>query len=511
MNSFSPPITEHLVSKKKKLLLALLLSIIFFLIEFVLVHFHEPWSDESHCWAVATSSHSITQLLYNKRYDGHPDLWYILLYIVQLFTHNIFYMQVMHVFIAACTVFVFCFFSPFPFWKNTLICSGYFFAYEYSIISRNYGIELLLLFLCAGLYTVYKQKYLVLISLLFFLLFETNVYAVIIGVPFYCYILWNLYKSHFLKQKTAVISSALVLAGIIISIISIEPPGYSAFNAWYTKITLFDFEHVLTTVFTVYFPVPEFTMHFWSTNILDTLSQSVLIESILSLLLLLIAVIMFKANKRVLFLYCIGTFGLLLFTYIKNFGWIRHHGHLYILFLLCYWLLMAENKATEGSKNDKAGFWLRKYIIPVLFLAQIISAIFANVGDVKYIFSNESSVADYLKEKSLDTLPILGDADYQVSGIAGIMDKDIYYMRPKYWGRFITLDSNWGFLVPFSEKDMLYATDKISEQKKSDIIVILTDPFNCTIYKNWIFLKSYTESILGDTFYVYKVTYTPKI
>jgi len=511
MDSLAMPIQEHIVSKRKKLIQALLLSIIFFLTEFVLVHFHEPWSDESHCWAVATSSHSFTQLLFNKRYDGHPDLWYILIYILQFFTHNIYYMQVMHVFIAATTVFVFCSFSPFSFWKNILVCSGYFFAYEYSIISRNYGIELLLLFLCAGLYTAYKDKHLLLISLFFLLLFETNVYAVIIGVPFYCHILWSVHKSHFLKKKTAVTSGAIVLIGIILSIKSMEPPGYSAFDSWYTKITLYDFAHVLSTVFTVYFPVPEFSLHYWSTNIFDTFSQGVIIEAILSALLLLMAVVIFKSNKSVLFLFCIGTFGILLFTYIKNFGWIRHHGHLYILFLLCYWLFSAENKAIGGSKKDKTGVWLRKYIIPLILLAQVLSAFVANVGDVKYTFSNEKPVADYLIKKSLDTLPILGDADYQVSGIAGIMDRDIYYMRPKYWGRFVTLDSNWGFLVPFTEKDMLYATDKISEQKKSDIIVILTDPFNYTAYKNWIFLKSFVGSILGDEFYVYEVKYIPKI
>lgn len=511
MDSFASHITELGVPKKKKLTQALLLSSIFFLIEFILVHFHEPWSDESHSWAIANSSHSLTQLLYNKRYEGHPELWYILLYILQLFTHAIFYMQVLHVFIAACTAFVFCFFSPFSFSKNILICSGYFFAYEYSIISRNYGIELLLLFLCAGLYTVYRQKHLILISLLFFLLFETNVYAIIIGVPFYAYILWSLHGSHSLKKKRVIISGAIVLAGIILSIVSMEPPGYSAFTAWYTKITLFDLEHVLTTVFTVYFPVPEFGLHYWSTNILDIFPQPVIIESILSVLLLMLAVLMFKKNKKILFLYGIGTFGILLFTYTKNFGWIRHHGHLYILFLLCYWLYTAETKTSDDNKHDKAGLWLRKYFVPLIFITQAISAFIANASDVKYTFSNEKPVADYLKEKSLDTLPILGDADYPVSGIAGIMNKDIYFMRPKYWARFITLDSNWGFLDPFTEKDLLYATEKIPEQKKSDIIVILTDPFDYTRYKNWIFLKSFTGSVIDDKFYIYKVKYIPKI
>src|ERR1017187_4280279 len=103
----------------------------------IIVSFHEVWRDEIETWAIAINSHSISELIYNSRYEGHPKLWFLMVYFLQIFTHSVFAMQVMHVIIASITVFIFSFYSPFSFIKNILICSGYFFAYEYSIISRN--------------------------------------------------------------------------------------------------------------------------------------------------------------------------------------------------------------------------------------------------------------------------------------------------------------------------------------------------------------------------------------
>src|ERR1700758_1824662 len=121
---------------ESKLNRALLITLIFFIIELMLVYFHEPWGDEVHSWVIAGDSYSFADLIYNSRYEGHPKMWYLLLFILQKATNNIFFMQILHVCIATCTVFVFCFFSPFSFLKNILFCFGYFFAYEYAIISR---------------------------------------------------------------------------------------------------------------------------------------------------------------------------------------------------------------------------------------------------------------------------------------------------------------------------------------------------------------------------------------
>lgn len=490
---------------------ALLIAFIFFIIELILVCFHEPWGDEIHSWAIAGNSHSFTDLVYNTRYEGHPKIWYFLLFILQKFTSNIFFMQVLHVCIATCTVFVFCFFSPFSFLRNILFCFGYFFAYEYSIISRNYAIEVLLLFLCLGLYSKNSNKYLLLISVLFFLLFQTNVFAVIIGFPFYCYIIWNIFNSFYSKRRLIYISVATVLIGVFISAISMKPPSNSAFSSWGTEINFLQFVKVLSNLFYSYFPFPQFRNQFWCTNILDTLPNPFYVQSFLSVLILIGLIIFFRKNKSILYLFCTGTFGVLLFMYTKYGGGLRHPGHLFLLFILCYWLFTNDKtndqKKSSNSTSDKVNLLLEKYFITAILIVQFAASCYANIADLKYVFSNDKPVANYLKENKLDSLPILGDADYAVSGIAGVLGKEIYFMRPKYWGNYITLDSNWGNFIPFSINDLLKQVDSISGQNKQDVIVILSNRINIDLFKNWTLLRTFTKSIVGEDFDIYKVVY----
>ncbi|HTA83932.1 MAG TPA: tetratricopeptide repeat protein [Bacteroidia bacterium] len=502
-------------SSKKRLYNALWFTALFLIVEFIIIQFHEYWADEVHAWAIAHKSNSIADVFYNGRYEGHPKLWYVLLYLLQKFTDNIFYMKVLNLCIATGAVFVFCFFSPFSFKKNILFCSGYFFAYEYSIISRNYAITVLLLFLCAGIFTRYKGKHFLLLSVLFFLLLQTNVYAVIIGIPFYCYIIWILYKDKRLHLRTILISGTIVFAGFILSVLSMKPPSNSGLSTENFRLSLYDSAHTLAVLFNCYVPIPQLNFHFWSSNILNPIPNHAYIQAFLSIVLLIASFVLFKANKKILLLFFSGTVGILLFTYLKYFGYIRHHGHLYLLFILCYWLYSAENQNEAISTQTNTvwntfSIWIKKYFVTIVLVAQIIATCYANVCDIRYPFSNNLPTVNYLKENSLDKLPILGDGDYIASSVAGLLNKNIYFMRPRYWGQFIVLDDHWGKFIKFSVTDLLNQVDSISDQKKSDVIVVLTYPFNDNSIKNWTLLQTFEGSIIGEDYFIYKVNYVPQ-
>jgi len=491
---------------KQRLYNALLFSALFFIVEFILIQFHEYWADEVHAWAIAHKSTSISDVFYNGRYEGHPKLWYVLLYLLQKFTDNIFYMKVLNLCIATGAVFVFCYFSPFSFITNILFCMGYFFAYEYSIISRNYAITVLLLFWCAGVYTKYKGKYILLLSLLFFLLFQTNVYAVIIGFPFYCYILWTFYAKKNIRSPYIIASVIAILAGLVVSVMTMRPPSDSGLSMENLRFSLHDFAHTLSIVFTSYVPIPQLNFHFWSSNILNALPHHIYLQALLSMVLLITVCISFKENKKVLALFIGGTIGILLFTYLKYFGYIRHHGHLYLLFILCYWLYVTE-KPTETDKENAFVSWIKKYLATALLTIQIIAMCYANVCDIRYPFSNNLAAANYIQADGLDNLPILGDGDYITSSLAGLLNKDIYFPRPRYWGQFIVLDHHWGNFVKFSVTDLLNQVDSISSVKKSDVVVVLSYPFNDPTLKNWTLLQSFENSIIGEDYFIYRVTY----
>jgi len=61
---------------------------------------HELWGDEIHSWNIAKGSKNFFELILNTRYEGHPPLWYTILWFVSKLTHNPSSIQLVHFFIA---------------------------------------------------------------------------------------------------------------------------------------------------------------------------------------------------------------------------------------------------------------------------------------------------------------------------------------------------------------------------------------------------------------------------
>src|SRR5438105_6786005 len=92
---------------------ALVITAVFFVIALIGILNHEMWRDELHCWLVARDAHSAAQLYSNVRYDGHPIVWYALLYVLTRFTINPLAMQMLVLALAAIAIYLFNRFSSF--------------------------------------------------------------------------------------------------------------------------------------------------------------------------------------------------------------------------------------------------------------------------------------------------------------------------------------------------------------------------------------------------------------
>lgn len=66
---------------------------------------HEMWADELHSWNIAKGSKTFVDVFRNSRYEGHPPLWYIILWTIARFTHHLAAVQMVHLTIAAAAVF----------------------------------------------------------------------------------------------------------------------------------------------------------------------------------------------------------------------------------------------------------------------------------------------------------------------------------------------------------------------------------------------------------------------
>lgn len=127
---------------------------------------HSMWRDELNVWMVARDSHSLSELYTNVITEGHPILWYILLYIVKYIVNAPVAMQLLHWTLGNIVVLLLWRFSPFSTLEKALFTFGYFPFYEYYVISRNYTLVLLLIFIFCAIYNLRGKTYIGSISLL---------------------------------------------------------------------------------------------------------------------------------------------------------------------------------------------------------------------------------------------------------------------------------------------------------------------------------------------------------
>src|ERR1700748_2234110 len=184
---------------------------------------HEPWGDELHSWNIAKASTHFSELVYNTRYEGHPPVWYIVLWAVSRFTHNFLYVQWVHLFFAIGVLFLLLFRSPFSLTTKIIIPFGYYFLFEYAVISRNYVIGILAGFvICALIHKTFKYKMAVYYTLLL-IMSNTHLLAMVLAGSLHLYFL----MSNIGQRKTKQTLLLHALLGVLIflpAIYFIVPP-----------------------------------------------------------------------------------------------------------------------------------------------------------------------------------------------------------------------------------------------------------------------------------------------
>lgn len=132
----------------RRILTALAAGVYLVLMGYTLTR-HELWGDEIHSWNIVKASAGLGALFHNIRYEGHPPVWYLVLYVVSRFTHRPEAMQPVQ-FVLASTFILLLYRSPLPFWVKLLAPFGYFLLFEYGVFSRNYAVGVVLAFgICA--------------------------------------------------------------------------------------------------------------------------------------------------------------------------------------------------------------------------------------------------------------------------------------------------------------------------------------------------------------------------
>ena len=487
------------VSRRQGNLLENLMVVSFAVLATVGIFRHEIWRDEAQAWLLARDSASMLDLFRNSRYEGHPLLWHYCLYGLSRLTHSVRAMQGLNLLIAIASSLLLVKRSPFALPQRGLLVFGYFFIYEYTLLSRSYGMGVFLVFLFCTLYCRRQPGYWGLTAVLI-LLANTSIFGLLLSFSLAIALFYRLFflpmrcqlngemKSPLRKdnpQSNWLYYSGALLLGWGFSVCQIAravfgvPETYEVepqvASSWIENTNKL-FQITLKS----YLPMPNFRFHFWNGHLLEDLSLLpgpgpvfLCLSGVLSLLVLLLAIALLRKTPVFLMVYGFGMLsmgGLFVLVYR---GSARHYGHLFVLLLACLWLSrgwLAHDLTGDVHKGKRQVY--DRLFTGVLCL-QVFSGVYAYTADIRLPFSTSYAAAAQIERARLDDRPLIGINQRPVSSLSAYLNRPIYYPEAERFGSF------WEISYPevVEQAEIVRSLETFAAQYPA-FVAILTQPLD---------------------------------
>ncbi len=475
---------------------------------FATVH-HEMWRDELHCWLVARDSRTPWDVVRNRAYDGQPPLWYLLLWVLEKTTHRPAVMRVVHVAIATACVWVFARWAPFGKAIRALFPFGYFLAYEYVALSRCYGLALLFaLLLCVNHARRRERPWTTALLLALLALTTTVATCVVAAYTAALFVEWAIGAEG--RRRTDLVPMAGATAACLAAALCTWPPADSTVThiRWPVELPSDD---GVTRVIAGLVPIPRPDFFFWNSNALLDWEPFRRVALPVSVLLAAWIVFVLARERAAAVLFGVGVVLLVaLFTFVYG-GDVRHHGFLFVLFLMGSWIARGEGGSRAESRGRVARFRdaaLAPTVAAILAL-HVPGAAIAIGFDAKYVFSSGTRAADVLEAHGLENALLVAEFDYPAIAVLGQLG-DAVAWSPRTGQPFSyvkwTASRHW---EPTDEQTIDYAR-RLSASRGRDAILLMNRPLRPGLVDGARIARIaelYDSMIEEENFYIYRVAF----
>lgn len=384
---------------------------------------HEMWRDEIQVWLIVRASESLPSLLRNMDYEGHPPLWYLVVWLLESLFSSIRVLQLANIVFAAITIWYLLRLERVPRAFRLLWPLTYMLFYEYGTLSRNYFIGIA--FLMLALFCAFEHRRAMLAYVFLALAAFTNVYcAAIAGAVGASWLLLGA-SGVGQDEHTRKISDALggryflmacLLATILIAGLVALPPADSA-----VKATLqFDWgriEHIVAMFVRGAFLAPDVTALRWNgPHLFDVLGLGRSAQFWMSIGFMTIVAWLSRRSLALLGYWLMAAGGLVTVGLVTDrfFFW-RHSGQAAVAFAV--WYIMYCYLRPRGSERRPQTAALVA-IITVFLATNSVATIPAVVADVERSFSYGGEAARYVRSHyDPRTTLLLGYEDSRVSAV----------------------------------------------------------------------------------------------
>lgn len=323
---------------------------------------HEPWLDELQAYAIAFFAAGPADLLARMAYEGHPPFWHALIWLATRVAPGIGTMQVLAGVIATAIAFLIAWRAPFSRLQRVLICFGYFPLFEYGVIARGYGLGLLLLVAHAALRTVGERRaWLLALPLAGAAL--TSAYGLVLawGLAI-VWLVTELDSPDGQPREAPWAGLALLVIATGATLWLMAPPADASFKVGLAAVGAERAVWATYAPFWGFCPFPDpASPSPWNSS---PFANRPLLGNLAYLaggLTPWLAALALLGRPAALAGFASGAAVLWVFCYVGYAGSLRHHGHFFLLWLLCLWLAVPAGPRVQAwwaSVADAGRGWV---------------------------------------------------------------------------------------------------------------------------------------------------------
>ena len=398
-------------------------------------------------WLIARDSSSLLDILHNIRYDGHPSIWYFMLWPLTRVTINPAAMQWLNLLIAAGAVFLIARAAPIPRWLRMTAALGYYPAYEYGAIARNYSLGLLALVAFCTFFP-YRRERPLLIGALLLVAANTSMLACLLAIA--ALIMLTIETINLKFQPTVIKRTwyglGIAATGIAFAVWQMIPPADTGYAmGWHFAFNPQKLIQVLKNMTAASLPLPIPGPGFWESELLATFPLYRTLSCVCAPLVLILVSLALLRRPLALVYYLCGSLGLLAFFYVKHIGYLRHHGFLIICLGTALWLAGSMEAVTLPGKFGGVARCAEQVVallMPLVLAVQLAGGLIATAGEYRYTFSAAKATAAMIRERGLNNLPLVADLDVTGMPVVGYLNKQsAYYPCGDRYGSYVVWDA----------------------------------------------------------------------
>jgi len=408
---------EQIASSTRDLLLALPFLALFYI---QLAH-HIFWRDELNALAIAWASPTIPSLFWHIHHEGHPWLWYMILWIPSRFTHSLLVLKAVAAIVGTAIILWVALRSPFRTWEKALILAGYFFTFEYTVVVRMYG-PMLLFFVLYLWRRTQREDRPIGNAVLLGLIASVDTIGIILSIALILEYVTALY----LRGKPLFTRRTGAIAALVYAVIA----GFAVWSAkpakdisWRTTGRPFAeaknmthlYESLLRYTVLPFLPVKSpRSDFFWNPWIHGNLVR----YSIPMVIFLALLYWSFRGRWNLLLMLGATIVAGTLFAHLIYAGSERHFGIVFLVFIAAAWILRAESPST-----------LLPWPVYALLAISAASTIWVVIASWKHPFSYDKAAAQWIVRDHLNTMPLVAEGDTSAVGVAEYLHRPVYMIE----------------------------------------------------------------------------------